>query len=217
MSAEKPNVRGRYVYFTLRDLAAMAGALADVFPAVRWLKSGRPEYEKTLHTSPLGLGAAVAGIIPDEGWSSQLVEKDGFETFARWPRKIIHISLGRWRWLDGYDDPRRDFDLPFADYGIISIGINAKNSDDLKFVKTVYRALGHCMVRGRKGSMMWYGHDMCLWAQEGGPRRVVDSSRWRPPADYVFPADSPYYRGTESIPRGDDIEPGSYRAGEVTA
>lgn len=125
---------------------------------------------------------------------------------TNYPYWSIKLDRGKWDWSGLYSDRKWLCDFPTLTFGQWNILYDKKDAAERSFVNAVVRQLHKCMVQQWKGSMDWIGHDACRWATEGGPRRMIGGG-WRPPDDYVFPADNPYYAGTEDISRDDERDP----------
>lgn len=197
--------RTRYAYLTFGDLVAISRAIRSHFPQMQWVWWRKNE-EPSLHDDPnLDDGVSTA-IFPEPGWRPTIVQGKYGPTFEAWPEISLSVSFGKWEWMINRRDPRQKFSLPLIAHSQLSMYYDRADAEHKRLINTVWKHFAQCMIIEGKGAMFWVGHDACRWILEGGPRRTANGV-WRPPPDYVFPADNPYYAGTENILRGDEHEP----------
>ena len=174
------------------DEIAFVRILRETFPEVRFSEDNR-------YTTPdipverwIPEGAHDASVfVPDqENWSPLVLSHPTLkgEFYLHLPRRHFTFDRSQWTWMMG--DHKWAFDSPTIDPGSIHGAYRREGGEDERvFLNTVWRLLGKITVN--LGSF-WAGYSALRWAAKK-PRRMISGCA-RPPEDWSFPEDCPYYR-----------------------
>lgn len=191
-NTEKQSTKERFFILDERDEIAFTRILRETFPNIRFADQRRlytPEIEIHNWLSECNTDY-VDAFVPEQGDCIPLILPSPLkgEFYLDLPQRHFRIYRSSWTWSTY--DRKWAFDDPTLEDGSISGSYYRETGNDVRlFLNTVWRLLTKITVN--VGSS-WCGFSALNWAAQK-PRRMLRGAI-RPPEDWSFPEDCPYYQ-----------------------
>jgi len=203
----------RTVVFTSTDAEAFGRALLAQFPSMVFFGGGFPnKFVPPGHSVSALACSSFSGFEPPDTWSPEIEYKQNYECWHLTnPPRSRYFSLSGSRWSPSPTESKWAYDGPTLDWGWLDVLWHVdREKEDKAFMRKVWRVLPQVAINrfkyeyphlgidygdSRPSTQEWLGHDAVRWCSRGRTRMLAGCRR--PPSDWTFPEDSPWYEGLE--------------------